>query len=62
MDPFLEQQSQDFSEKLKTFGIECDHVTVHGSNHFTIITNLERTFDDNDRSVLKLILNFISQN
>ena len=62
VDPVLVPQSHAFSEKLKSFGVECNHVTVHGSNHFTIIRNLMRIFGKKDESVLKLIVDFIFQN
>ena len=62
LDPVLVEQSHAFAEKLTNTGLDCKHVTVHGSNHFTIVTNLVRIFGENDQSVLKLTVDFIFKN
>lgn len=59
LDPVLVKQSHAFADKLTNSGLDCEHVTVYGSNHFTIVTNLVRIFGENDESVLKLTVDFI---
>ncbi|KAL4236719.1 hypothetical protein ACF0H5_005103 [Mactra antiquata] len=56
-DFFLKPQSYQFSQTLDEMNLQCKHVEIPGTNHFTIITNIQTT----DGSPLSYVIDFINK-